>query len=66
MATTKNVTRSAANAADGSAIDELATSLNDLIDRVEGLTAKLDADGGVTDEDYESTFGDATKINLTP
>lgn len=55
----RNVTRSTANAAEGSLVDELAgvvnqlaTLANELKADLNNVLAKLDADAGVSDTDY--------------
>jgi len=41
------------------AYSALLTKVDELIDALATLTAKLDSDGGVTDEDYASTITDS-------
>jgi hypothetical protein len=66
MATTsKTVSASASGAVVPNAlVYELIASFNDLCDKYEATLAKLDADAGVTDVNYESTNGGSRKIVL--
>ncbi len=47
-----------ANGADG---EELARLLGAVVDSLQAVAAKLDADGGVTDTDYETTVSNVIK-----
>jgi len=42
-------------------VEAMLTKQDQLIDAIQALTAKLDADGGVTDTDYASLITDAIK-----
>lgn len=59
-----DVPQSAANAAEGSALYELAAQYNDLAEKFEALLQKLDADAGVTDVDYESGIGESKAVDF--
>lgn len=52
-----SVPQSAANAAPGSALYELAVLVNAQAAAINALLAKLDLDAGVTDADYASEIG---------
>lgn len=62
----KTATRSAANAAEGSALDELTKAHNKLAGAFNDLLAKMDADNGITDTNYASTLGDQDTLTLRP
>lgn len=66
----RTVNASLANVSDGSFAFQLAGIVNDLATAMNALTAKLDADAGVTDANYASTIGTidtlTTKENGTP
>ena len=47
-----------ANGADG---EELARLLGAVVDSLQAVAVKLDADGGVTDTDYETTVSNVIK-----
>lgn len=56
------VTQSSQNAGAEAALYELTAQYNDLAEKFEALLQKLDGDGGVTDEDYESGVGESKKV----
>lgn len=58
------VSQSAANAAKDSLIYELTVIVNALAADINTLTAKLDADAGVTDTDYAATLGTEDTITF--
>ncbi|WP_425153962.1 hypothetical protein [Candidatus Palauibacter sp.] len=55
---------SAAGATDDGAIYELTKLVNTLSENLSAAMAKLDADGGVTDTDYESLYGGTDTIEF--
>ena len=59
-----DVARAAANLGDRSALYQVIAQYNDLAGKFETLLAKLDADAGVTDTDYESGVGLTKRITL--
>lgn len=52
----ESVRQRVANLADGRDRDELQKLLTNLVDGIQALAAKLDADAGVTDTNYAATF----------
>jgi hypothetical protein len=57
----RTVTQSAANAADGSLLDELAGAYNDLAARFAALLLKLDDEGSLS-EDFDAEIGEPDTI----
>jgi hypothetical protein len=62
----RTATRSAANAAEGSALDELTKAHNKLATAFNALLAKMDADTGITDTNYVALHGDQDTLTLRP
>lgn len=57
MALNRNLEEMLNNATPGTSYAQLGTLLEELIDKHNELLAKLDADAGITDTDYEATLG---------
>lgn len=60
----RKLTQSSASAANRSTVYILAELVNNLSAAVNALTAKLDADAGVTDVNYASTIGTQDTVSF--
>lgn len=60
----REVSASAANAAEGSALEAACALVNDLQAELAALATKLDADAGVSDTDYGTVIGNTDTISF--